>query len=147
MLRIRRSEVSSAWRPAVAASLLWGLAAASAVLWWLHWPRGQALTVPLAVQAAAGGPAQPQSSVERALGHARPVAATPDAQKRFTLLGVISADSGRGSALLSVDGQAPQAYLQGQWVVDGWRVHQLGPQQVQLSSSAGWLTLPMPQGR
>lgn len=147
MLRIRRSDVPSAWWPAVWASLLWGLATASAVLWWLHWPRGHAQDVPAAGQVAFTGPAYSQSSMERTLGYARPVAAIPDVQKRFTLLGVISADSGRGSALLSVDGQLPQAYLYGQPVVDGWRVHQLGPQQVQLSSSAGLLTLPMPQDR
>ncbi len=61
----------------------------------------------------------------RALGHADAAQASPESHKRFQLLGVIAAGSGQGSALIAVDGQPPQAFVQGQSVAEGWRLQSL----------------------
>ncbi|MEY3638482.1 MAG: hypothetical protein RIR68_1615, partial [Pseudomonadota bacterium] len=42
---------------------------------------------------------------------------------QWNLLGVVAGASGKGSALLSVDGQAPKAFLPGQSVAPGWVLH------------------------
>jgi hypothetical protein len=137
MMRIRRSEASSAWWPAVAASLLWGLAAASALLWWLHWPRpvGQGATPAVAalnVQSASG-----LQGTARALGHISPVVTSPDLARRFVLSGVIATGAGRGSVLLGVDGQPPRAFVQGQTVAEGWRLHSVRASGARLSAVSG----------
>ena len=54
---------------------------------------------------------------------------------QWTLLGVVAGSSGRGSALLSVDGQPPKAYLPGQTVAPGWVLHSVGHRVARLSSS------------
>ncbi len=133
------------WLPAGAAALLWALVAGSAVLWWLHLPRGDGATA-LAVSVAPAGPVtQGTAGVERALGHTAAGPASPDAQKRFQLLGVIAADNGQGSALLAVDGQPPRAFMQGQSVAEGWRLQSVDAQRARLSAGqadAIELTLP-----
>jgi general secretion pathway protein C len=54
---------------------------------------------------------------------------------QWTLLGVVAGSSGRGSALLLVDGQPPKAYLPGQTVAPGWVLHSVGHRVARLSSS------------
>ena len=120
--------------PAGVAALVWALAAGSVALWWLHFPRHeQALDTPVAVTPAAPD-GQDTAWVMRALGQTRAASVTPDVQRRFQLLGVIAAESGKGSALLMVDGQPAQAFVQGQTVVDDWRLQAVGREGVRLSA-------------
>ena len=79
----------------------------------------------------------------RTLGHTSATAIAADEQRRFQLLGVIAAPSGQGSALLIVDGQAPQAFVQGQMVVDGWRLQSVGKEDVRLSAGAEGASLEL----
>ena len=87
--------------------------------------------------------AQGPASVLRALGHTDAQVAAPDAQRRFQLLGVIAAGSGQGSALLAVDGQPPQAFVQGQTVTEGWRLQSLSQEGVRLSTGQGGATMAL----
>ena len=79
----------------------------------------------------------------RALGHVSAASVTPDVQRRFQLLGVIAAESGKGSALLMVDGQPSQAFVQGQTVVDDWRLRTVGKEGVRLSTGQDGATLEL----
>ena len=124
------------WLPAAAAALCWALAAGGALLWWLHAPADQ--SVPAGVVAErAPAPAQAHTpAVLRALGHTATVSeAAGDVQRRFVLLGVVAGASGQGAALLAVDGQPPQAFVQGQSVAQGWRVQSLSASGVRLGAA------------
>lgn len=145
MLHIRPPEMAARWLPAGAAALLWAVVAGSAVLWWWHLPQGERAPG-LSVSVTPTDPGtQGIAFVERALGHTAAAQAAPDAPKRFQLLGVIAAGTGQGSALLAVDGQPPQAFVQGQSVADGWRLQSVGAQGVRLSAGqAGDLELALP---
>ena len=142
MLPFRSADRTLPWLPAAAAALCWALAAGGAALWWLHAPQGAgaqsaAMTAP--APAALNTPA-----VLRALGHtAAAPAQADDAQRRFQLLGVVAGASGQGAALLAVDGQPPQAFVQGQTVTEGWRVQSLTARGVALQGSAGQLQLEL----
>lgn len=146
MLSLRALDVSVRWLPASVAALLWALAAGSAVIWYLQLPRsGSEVDVSVSVTPVAP-PVQGNGHVVRALGHTVVITAAPEAQRRFQLLGVIAADSGQGSALLMVDGQPPQAFVQGQTVADGWRLQSVGQTGVRLSAGPddAVLELPLP---
>jgi len=90
--------------------------------------------------------AQGSAGALRALGHTTRPVASPDAARRFQLLGVIAADSGQGSALLAVDGQPAKAFVQGQVVAEGWRLSWVSREKVHLSAGQGdgVLVLQMP---
>lgn len=137
MLLFRMPVVSDRWWPASAAALLWALAAGSVVFWWLQSPRqGQGLNNPVheMQQVAAGPPGT--AAVARALGQGSDQPAAPEASRRFELQGLISTDSGHGSALLVVDGQPAKVYVHGQEVVDGWLVHSVSSERLVLRSQA-----------
>ncbi len=143
MLQIRVSDAIGRWSPAVSAALLWCLAALLAVLWWLHLPRGQGQAAAPAEVAATSGTQADRQGVARALGHASPAAARPDEAQRFAVLGVVAAGSGRGSALLAVDGQPPQVFLLGQTVAPGWRLQAVAAGEVRLSPESGGQALAL----
>jgi general secretion pathway protein C len=82
-----------------------------------------------------------RGGVERALGHTSAVAQAPEVQTRFVLMGVIAADSGRGSALIALDGQPPQAYIQGQMIEPGWTLKTVSPDAVTLQGVGGLMNL------
>jgi len=85
------------------------------------------------------------SALARALGHTADTAASaPDEKKRFQLLGVISAASGKGSVLMAVDGQAPKVYRTGQSIDGSWALHAASPRAVTLKSQAQTLELSLP---
>ena len=146
MLPFHALSRTERWLPAAAAALCWALAAGGALLWWLHAPSGQGAPA-AAVADRAPAPLQSQGpAVLRALGHtaAAPEAAG-DAQRRFVLLGVVAGASGQGAALLAVDGQPPQAFVQGQSVAEGWRVQSLNANGVRLEAAgAAPLLLSLP---
>ena len=141
MLRWRFPDSSSRGWPAAAAALLWAVAAASIVLWWLHMPRAAAVPDAQVTLEQPSGPAQNRAGVERALGHTRAVATAPEMQNRFVLLGVIAASSGRGSALIAIDGQPPQAYIQGQSIEPGWTLKTVSPDAVTFQGPSGSMNL------
>ena len=136
MLTLRDWPRTEHWLPAAAAALCWALAAGGALLWWLHAPSGQSVPA-AAVAERAPAPAQAHTpAVLRALGHTATVSeATGDVQRRFVLLGVVAGASGQGAALLAVDGQPPQAFVQGQSVAEGWRVQSLSARGVRLGAA------------
>ena len=139
-------DVRGAWfrvLPAAVSALLWSLAAAFAALWYLKLPRaegGAATAVALPVVSTTL-PTTDHGGVARALGHVGEAAA--DAQSRFQLLGVIAAPAGQGSALLAVDGQPARAFVQGQAVVDGWRLQFVTQEGVRLGTGQGGGTLAL----
>jgi len=133
--------------PALAAMLFWAVAAGTASLWWLHMPSGQATS-----SAGMDAPVTTQTSgstagLARALGQTAAVAASPDVQKRFQLLGVISGTSGRGSALISVDAQHRKTFLLGQNIDDQWRVHAISARTVTLAADGQTLELKLPDSK
>jgi general secretion pathway protein C len=143
MLPLRIPVVSDRAGPASAALLVWALAAGSVMFWWLHSPRQDlALSSPVGGTPATSD-AQTRAAVARALGQTSARAATPDAQRRFQLLGVIAAESGHGSALLAVDGQPAQAFVQGQSVGEDWQLQSVNASGVRLSALQGGGTLDL----
>ena len=146
MLPFHALSRTERWLPAAVAALCWALVAGGALLWWLHAPSGQVAPA-AAVADRAPAPLQSQGpAMLRALGHtaAAPEAAG-DAQRRFVLLGVVAGASGQGAALLAVDGQPPQAFVQGQSVAEGWRVQSLNANGVRLEAAgAAPLLLSLP---
>jgi general secretion pathway protein C len=136
MLRWPLSEFSPRWLASGVAAVIWALAAGLAVLWGLHLPR--ALPAPdTTAQAQAPQATVDRAALARALGQTTAVAAAPDVQKRFALLGVIATGSGRGSALLAVDGQPAQAFVQGQAVTEGWQLEAVRAEGVRLAPAQG----------
>jgi len=120
--------------PAAVAALVWALAAATAVYWGLQLPRPSGGPA----GAVGGAPSlapEDMRGVQRALGQVLPMDA--DASRRFALLGVIAARSGQGSALLSIDGQPAQAFVQGQSLLEGWRLLRVNEGGVRLQSAGG----------
>jgi general secretion pathway protein C len=67
---------------------------------------------------------------------------------QWNLLGVVAGASGKGSALLSVDGQAPKAFLPGQSVAPGWVLHSVGHRLARLApegQDTASVTLELPK--
>ncbi len=107
---------------------------------------------PAAVPAVAVGPAQRAAvgptaeELASALGGA---AAAPEAApaQRFKLLGVIAGASGRGVALIAVDGQPPRPFAVGTELAPGFVLQRLAAREVTLAASmqaAPLLRLPLP---
>ena len=137
MVPSRLFDPNARWPAAGAAAVVWAVVAGSVVLWWLHMPRPASVPQTPASLGQTPGDTQARGGVERALGHTRTVAATPDVQKRFVLLGVIAAPSGQGSALLAVDGQPATVFLPGQTIEPGWTLQAVSPETATLQGPAG----------
>lgn len=133
---------SSTFTPSFSALLVWMLAGAGAVFWFLQFPvqdgmgpASETLTVSHHTQAPS------HAGLGRALGLVTPTAAAPTPQAtRFQLMGVIAASSGQGSALIGTDGLPPKAYRVGQVVADGVVLQSLGPRLARLGTGPdnGW---------
>lgn len=140
----------SPW-PALWAWVLGALVAYSGVAWVLQM---QSLSAPLTQLPEASSPllnaqfgasnltAPDKALVAQALGappHNFSASANAESKAnpshQWTLLGVVAGSSGRGSALLSVDGLPPKAYLPGQTVAPGWVLHSVDRGAARLSSS------------
>ncbi|MEY3937751.1 MAG: hypothetical protein RL659_592 [Pseudomonadota bacterium] len=142
MLQVIQGPSKSFW-PALCALGLGALAAYTAVAWILQIQSISVApsVVPNATQAVAPPSAQnaiQSSHVAAALGAPKAAEGQSGAnvgassEHQWTLLGVVAGASGRGSALLAVDGQPPKAYLPGQtWVLHsvGHRLARLAPSQ------------------
>ncbi len=109
--------------PRVAAALLAAAAAASLGYWALRlFPGGASSPAPAPGAAASLPAAADPDQVARLLGSsAAPKADAPAAHAaaRLVLTGVAAGASGRGSALIAVDGQAPKPYAVGVTVAEG----------------------------
>ena len=128
--------------PALAAGLLWLVAALVTGYWLLHlW--GRAPLTPLTpVAAIAGNPLQADAaSVARALGalpEAPAVAAVaPPASSRFRLLGLVGQPGQRGAALIAVDGQPPRPVSVGGVVEGQMLLLSVGQRAVQVGAQRG----------
>jgi len=145
MLQVIQGNSKSFW-PALCALGLGALAAYTAVAWILQIQSISVApsAVPNATQAAASQMAQnaiQSSHVAAALGAPKAaegqsgVNASASSDHQWSLLGVVAGASGKGSALLAVDGQPPKAFLSGQTVAPGWVLHSVGHRLARLAPS------------
>ena len=134
--------------PAASALLVWALAAGSLVLWWLHMPRAGQLSGSVSPSVVSSPPVQKTDAVQRALGHRHVHTVAPEEQSRFKLLGVIASASGRGSALIAIDGQPARAYVMGHELEEsGWTLQALTPTTATLQSQGRSLELVLAGAR
>ena len=119
---------------ALVTALLWFAVAAGVAFWVLHFPRESAGVLP-AVAAPAAMPTADTTHMARALSQAQPQPVVAAESSRFQLVGVISAASGRGSALIAVDGQPPKAWRVGQALQEGVYLQKLAPRQAWLGQT------------
>jgi general secretion pathway protein C len=145
MLQVIQGPSKSFW-PALCALGLGALAAYTAVAWILQIQSISVApsAVPNATQAVSPQASQnaiQSSHVATALGAPKAAegqsgaSAGASSEHQWTLLGVVAGASGRGSALLAVDGQPPKAYLPGQTVAPGWVLHSVGHRLARLAQS------------
>lgn len=120
--------------PALAALLLWGVLAAGVAYWVLHFPT-RATTVLPGVSASVPTQLPDTGHMGRALGQVQAQAVASVDSNRFQLLGVIASASGRGSALIAIDGQPPKAWRVGQAVQEGVYLQKLAPRQAWLGQT------------
>ena len=126
------------WKARGAAVLLWALGAASLAYWGLRItapPPG-----PAAARAVAADNAPARQAVARLLGAAPAAAArqdaAPHAAQRFALLGVIASVTGKGAALISVDGLPARPLAVGAQVAPGYVLQAVSRRQAVVASGA-----------
>ena len=129
--------------PAALALLLWASAVGTLTLWVLHLPRNMGQHSAATGSVASAQTRHAPAAIERALGHASIVSATPDMQKRAVLLGVIAGSTGQGSALIRVDDQPPKAFLLGQEVSEGWYLKSVTSHSATVNNAGRTLELPL----
>lgn len=137
------------WPVISATTLLWAAAAASIVFWGLRLAAPSDAIAPPAVSGPEAAPPDP-AAVARFLGAqgAREVVVVaPELASRFVLLGVVADPSGRGAALLAVDGKPPRPYRVGAEVADGYVLKTLDARAATISTSTSGpdaVTLQLP---
>ena len=133
--------------PALAALLLWALAAGSALYWALH--AASSAPPAAAATAAPGLPPLDARAVARGLGAADDAPATvqaapPDA--RYALAGVVAHGSERGAALIAEQGQPPRPYRVGAKLSGDWTLQAVTRRSAVLEAGDGrQMRLQMPQ--
>lgn len=113
-----RPAVHLLFRPSAwVTGLVWGAATLSLGFWFWCFPVASEFSAPeVMIGTPEASPAQ-TGSLSRMLG--AEVMELPESETdRLQLVGVISGLSGQGSALITLDGQAPKPYLVGQTVGD-----------------------------
>lgn len=127
------------WPSISATVVLWAAAAASIVFWGLRMATPSDGARPPAVSTASALNVD-SAAVARALG-AQPVVervvAAPDAASRFALLGVVADDTGRGAALIAVDGKPPRPYRVGATLAEGYVLQSLDARAVNIGGARG----------
>ena len=140
------------WWPRLAAFVLAGLAAASAVYWGLKWPGASAPAAAITVATTETASSDPQA-LARALGggtaSTAPVAAIalPSLGSRLSLVGVVADSKRGGAALISVDGKPARPYRVGAHVEDGLVLQSVALRSAALAPDANGpisVTLEMP---
>lgn len=131
---VSRSVPFARLAPALVTALLWFAVAAGVAFWVLHFPRESAGGLP-AVATPAVTPTADTTHMVRALGQAQAQPAVVAEPSRFQLVGVIAAASGRGSALIAIDGQSPKAWRVGQALQEGVYLQKLAPRQAWLGQT------------
>jgi general secretion pathway protein C len=127
------------WMPRLSAFVIALLLAASVVFWVMRWPvreSGPALPLPAARDEL---PAASATLVARLLGQGDVTAeatAAPSAASRFQLTGIIASGSGRGVALVSIDGKPPKPYHEGSKLEEGWMLQSVEPRRIALAPDA-----------
>ncbi len=107
------------WRPRLAAFVLAGMAAASAVYWGLKWPGGSPGIVSSSVVTTTEAASSDPQALARALGGGNATAvptalvALPGLASRLSLVGVVADGRSGGAALISVDGKPARPYRVG----------------------------------
>lgn len=140
-----RSAFSTRLGPAVLSALIWCAAAAGIAYWVLRWPSQgtPAAQVPAVASPLAQAGLGSVGHVGKALGHAKVLTPAPESSKRFVLMGVIAKPSGRGSALIAIDGQAPKAFVVSQELAEGWTLKSITHQGVELQNAGTPLLLEL----
>ena len=113
-----------------------------AAWWFTRLAGGRTIPVPpQASSALAGGP----SRVDAALASARLFGSRPPGvlSDNVRALGVVADDSGRGSVIVSIDGQPPKVYRVGD-TLDGRLVAAIRPQEIELESGGARQTFRLP---
>lgn len=145
------SPVPPAWTVRGATFALWALAAASAAWWGLQLGGGgSGRAAPLA--AARSVPPADPAAIARLLGstpaaaEAAVAAPQPAFASRFQLVGVVAeSHSGRGAALISVDGKPARPYRAGTAIEEGVILQSVqGRQAVLAARGHGPITLELP---
>jgi general secretion pathway protein C len=130
---------SKPWMPRLAAFVLALLLAATVVFWVMRWPaRESRPALPLAV-ARDELPAANATLMARLLGQGDAVVdavAPPSAASRFQLTGIIASGSGRGVALVAIDGKPPKPYHEGSKLEEGWMLQSVEPRRIALAPDA-----------
>lgn len=139
------------WLPRTGSFAVWLLAAGCAVYWGLKLP---AVSTSAPAAPVATGPAAPAdpAAVARLLGATAAAAgagpaAAPAQSTRFALVGVVSARSRGGAALIAVDGKPAKPYRVGAQVEDGLVLQSVAPRRATLGPAAegpAAFTLEMP---
>ena len=130
---------SKPWMPRLSAFVLALMLAATVVFWIMRWPtrdNGSALPLP---EVRDELPAANATVVARLLGQgdaAVETTAQPDAASRFRLTGIIASGSGRGVALVSIDGKPPKPYHEGSKLEEGWMLQSVEPRRIALATDA-----------
>lgn len=139
------------WLPRTGSFAVWLLAAGCAVYWGLKLPAASRAAPPAPVATGPAVAADP-AAVARLLG-AMPAApgaapaAAPAQSTRFALVGVVSARSKGGAALIAVDGKPARPYRVGAVVEDGLVLQSVAPRRATLGPAADGpaaFTLEMP---
>lgn len=157
MLQVRHTP-SKSWAPAVCALGLGALAAYGAVSWFLQIqslsgaaslaPVAQTINGSTALAVDTGRVAQALGAPMASLASDVAGGNVANTAHQWNLLGVVAGASGKGSALLSVDGQAPKAFLPGQSVAPGWVLHSVGHRLARLApegQGTASVTLELPK--
>jgi general secretion pathway protein C len=139
------------WLPRTGSFAVWLLAAGCAVYWGLKLPAVSTSAPAAPVTTGPAAPADP-AAVARLLGATAAAAgagpaAAPAQSTRFALVGVVSARSRGGAALIAVDGKPAKPYRVGAQVEDGLVLQSVAPRRATLGPAAegpAAFTLEMP---
>ena len=124
------------WRVRAGTFVLWTAAGACLVFWGLRLASpAEAALVAVAAPPPVAVDLQALSQVLGA-GPAAPTAQAPAAPSRYTLQGLLAGrDSGRGAAVIGVNGQPARAFPVGAHVDEGLVLQSVGVQQARLGPS------------
>ncbi|MEG2630919.1 MAG: type II secretion system protein N [Comamonas sp.] len=124
------------WRVRLCTFILWAVAGACLVFWTLR--LASPVEAAMVAVAAPGPVAVDLQALAQVLGAgpAAPTAQAPVAPSRYTLQGLLAGrDSGRGAAVIGVNGQPARAFPVGAQVDQGLVLQSVGVQQARLGPS------------